>query len=187
MSVKAGCHASSQVQRCLKNEHSLLRKVTADAISMKDIAKLDPKNYTKLYLNGEYVAAKSTDTYSLKNPKDNSLVVENIPIAGAEDVEAAVKYAEAAYRGEWGKFTALQRTECFHRLVALLEDQLIPVLTLDSLTSGNPTSLIPTREKNYIKNSLLYYAGWTDKQKGDYYPADDGMSSTKPSHPEIIP
>ena len=74
----------------------------------------------------------------------------------------------------WSKFTAVQRTECLLKLVGLLEEQLIPILTLDSLTGGNPVSLIPTREKNYIKNGIIYYAGWTDKQKGDYFPADDG-------------
>ena len=126
---------------------------------MKEQTKLDPTKFTKLYLNGEYVAAKSTEIYSLKNPKDNSLVVDNVPIAGAEDVEAAVTYAEAAYRGEWSKFTALQRTECFHRLAALLEEDLIPILTLDSLTAGHPVSIIPTREKTYIKNCILYYSG----------------------------
>jgi len=141
---------------------------------MGDIGQLDPKTFTKLYLNGEYVAAKSKETFSLKNPKDNTIVVTEVPIAGPEDVELAVKYAEEAYNGPWSKFTALQRTECFYRLVTLIEEQLIPIFTLDSLTSGNPVSLIPTREKKYIKELLLYYAGWTDKQKGDYYPADDG-------------
>ena len=135
---------------------------------------LDPRKYTQIYLNGEYVDSKSKETFSLKNPKDNSIAVEGIPSSGPEDVELAVKYAEEAYNGPWSKFTALQRTECFHRLGALLEEQLIPILTLDSLTSGNPVSLIPTREKTYIKNCILYYSGWTDKQKGDYFPADDG-------------
>lgn len=137
-------------------------------------SKLDPKTFTKLYLNGEYVAAKSKETYSLKNPKDNSVVLEGIPIAGSEDVDLAVKYAQAAYDGPWRTFSAIQRTECFNRLAALMEEQLIPILSLDSLTSGNPVSIIPTREKTYIKNAILYYAGWTDKQKGDYLPADDG-------------
>lgn len=136
--------------------------------------KLDPTQYTKLYLNGEYVASKSQETYSLRNPKDNSLVVANLPLAGPEDVDAAVKYAEDAFHGPWSKFTAAQRSECFHRLASLLEDHLVPILSLDSLTSGNPVSIIPTREKNYIKNCILYYAGWTDKQRGDYFPADDG-------------
>ncbi|TVY57312.1 Aldehyde dehydrogenase, cytosolic 1 [Lachnellula cervina] len=136
---------------------------------------LDPKDYTKLFLNGQYVAATNKETYSLKNPKDNTIAVENVPIAGPEDVEAAVKYAEEAFHGPWSRFTAMQRTECFLRLASLLDEELLPILTLDSKTSGIPVSLAPIREKNYIKNCVLYYAGWTDKQKGDYFPADDGF------------
>ena len=139
-------------------------------------AKLNPQSFTKIYLNGEYVESKSKDTFSLKNPKDGSVVVEGLPKCGQEDVDLAVKYAEEAYNGPWSKFTALQRTECFHKLAALMEDQLLDILTLDSYTGGNPVSLIPTREKNYIKNCILYYSGWTDKLRGDYFPADDGTS-----------
>ncbi|OQV09037.1 hypothetical protein CLAIMM_13219 [Cladophialophora immunda] len=138
-------------------------------------AVLNPKDYTRLYLNGQYVAAKGKETYSLQNPKDNTVVVDNIPIAGPEDIEAAVKYAEEAFNGPWSRFSAIQRTECLFKLATLIEDELMPILTLDSLTSGIPISLAPVRERNYIKNCLLYYAGWTDKQKGDYYPADDGF------------
>lgn len=134
----------------------------------------DPKSYTKLYLNGQYVEAQSKETYSLKNPKDNTVVADKIPIAGPADVEAAVKYAEEAFRGPWSRFTSIQRTECFLKLASLLEEELTPILTLDSLTSGIPVSLAPVRERNYIRNCILYYAGWTDKQKGDYFPADDG-------------
>lgn len=138
---------------------------------------LDPSAFSqKLYLNGEFVPAKASAVYSLLNPKDNSLVVENIAIAGREDIDDAVRYAEEAFRGPWSTFTAIQRTECFHRLAALIEEHIVPILTLDSLTSGNPTSIIPTRERTYIKNCVLYYAGWTDKFKGDYLPADDGKS-----------
>jgi acyl-CoA reductase-like NAD-dependent aldehyde dehydrogenase len=135
---------------------------------------LDPARYDKLYLNGQFVTAQSRETYSLKNPKDNSVVTENVPIAGAADVEMAVAHAEAAFSGPWSKFTAAQRTECLLKLASLLDEELTPILTLDSLTSGVPVSLAPIRERNYIRNCVLYYAGWTDKQKGDYFPADDG-------------
>ncbi|CEJ94346.1 Putative Aldehyde dehydrogenase mitochondrial [[Torrubiella] hemipterigena] len=138
-------------------------------------AALDPKGFNKLYLNGEYVAAKGTETYALRNPKDNSTVTADVPIASAEDVDAAVAFAEAAFRGPWSKFTAVQRTECLLKLASLLDDELTPILTLDSQTSGIPVSLAPVRERTYIKNCLVYYAGWTDKQKGDYFPADDGF------------
>ncbi|EXJ84878.1 hypothetical protein A1O3_05553 [Capronia epimyces CBS 606.96] len=138
-------------------------------------AGLDPRIYNKLYLNGQYVDAQSTETYSLKNPKDNTVVADKIPIAGPADVEAAVKYAEEAFHGPWSQFTAIQRTECMLKLASLLDEELIPILTLDSLTSGIPVSLAPVRERNYIRNCVLYYAGWTDKQKGDYFPPDDGF------------
>lgn len=138
---------------------------------------LDPEAYHKLYLNGQYVLAQSNETYSLKNPKNNSVVSDVVPIAGAADVEAAVKYAEAAFHGPWSKFTAIQRTECFLKLASLLDEELTPILTLDSLTSGIPVSLAPIRERNYIRNCVLYYAGWTDKQKGDYFPDDDGKQA----------
>jgi len=135
---------------------------------------MDPKDYTKLFLNGQYVVAKNQETYSLKNPKDNTVVVDKIPVAGPADVDAAVKYAEEAFHGPWSRFTAFQRTECLLKLASLLEEELMPILTLDSLTSGIPVSLAPVRERNYIRNCVLYYAGWTDKQRGDYFPADDG-------------
>jgi aldehyde dehydrogenase (NAD+)/retinal dehydrogenase len=135
---------------------------------------LDPKGYTKLYLNGQYVTAQSKETYSLKNPKNNAIVTDNVPIAGASDIDLAVKYAEEAFRGPWSTFTAVQRTECLLKLVSLLDEELTQILILDSLTSGIPVSLAPVRERNYIRNCVMYYAGWTDKQKGDYYPADDG-------------
>ena len=143
---------------------------------MANSSALDPTKLTKLYLNGEYVNSKLKETFSVRNPKDNSIVAQNVPIAGPEDVALAVKYAEEAFIGPWAKFTAAERTQCFHKLAALIDEQLIDILTLDSLTSGNPVSTIPTREKNYIKNAVLYYSGFADKQKGDYLPPDDGES-----------
>lgn len=113
--------------------------------------------FTKLYINGEYVPSRSSRKLFLRNPKDDTLVCENVPIAGADDVDRAVEVAEKAFEGPWSKFSAIQRTECFLRLIALLEEHLVDIMTLDSLTTGNPVSLIPTREKNYVKNCLLYY------------------------------
>lgn len=129
----------------------------------------------KHYINGEYVAAKGKETYTLYNPKDGTVVVKQLAIAGDEDVEAAVVAAESAYTGPWSEFTAAQRTACLNKAADILEDRLADILTLDSLTTGNPVSLIPTREKVAIVGVLRYYAGWTDKQKGDYFPADDGF------------
>ena len=110
----------------------------------------------------------------IKSNSDNSLVVDGIPHAGEEDIDIAVKSAEEALQGPWATFTAIQRTECFVKLGQLLEDRLFSILRLDSLSSGNPTSFAHNRDKRYIINTVKYYAGWTDKFKGEYLPADDG-------------
>lgn len=137
---------------------------------------VDVKKYAgKHFIDGQYVDSVGKETYTLYNPKDGSTVIEDVAIAGAEDVDAAVEVAEKAYNGSWSTFSGMQRSECLRKLADLLETRLEAILTLDSLTTGNPVSIIPTREKNYIKNCLLYYAGWTDKQRGDYFPADDGF------------
>ncbi|CAG8015586.1 unnamed protein product [Penicillium olsonii] len=134
-----------------------------------------PISFNKMYINGAYAVSNSSDSFSLLNPKDNTLVADQIPIADHVDVDIAVAAAEAAFKGPWANFSASERSACFYRLVDLLENELSDILHLDSLTTGNPVSLIPTRERNYIRNCLLYYAGWTDKQRGDYFPDDDGF------------
>jgi hypothetical protein len=56
--------------------------------------------------------------------------VEGIPTCGAEDIELAVQHTEVAFE-EYSKFPAMQHTECFHRLSAPVDEQLIDMLTLD--------------------------------------------------------
>ncbi|KAG7051069.1 aldehyde dehydrogenase [Colletotrichum scovillei] len=133
------------------------------------------ESYDKLFINGEYVAAKSTKTLELRNPTENSLVTNKVPVAGEKDVDIAVSYAEEAFNGPWSQFSASQRSACLRKLADLLETKTEPILKLDSLSVGHPVSLTPKRENGYIKACLLYYAGWTDKQRGDYFPADDGF------------
>ncbi|KAK1462252.1 aldehyde dehydrogenase [Colletotrichum melonis] len=133
------------------------------------------ESYDKLFINGEYVTAKSTKTLELRNPTNNSLVTNKVPVAGEKDVDIAVSHAEEAFNGPWSQFSASQRSACLRKLADLLETKTGSILKLDSLSVGHPVSLTPKRENGYIKACLLYYAGWTDKQRGDYFPADDGF------------
>ncbi|KAK0378852.1 aldehyde dehydrogenase [Colletotrichum limetticola] len=133
------------------------------------------ESYDKLFINGEYVTAKSTKTLELRNPTNNSLVTNKVPVAGEKDVNIAVSHAEEAFNGPWSQFSASQRSACLRKLADLLETKTESILKLDSLSVGHPVSLTPQRENGYIKACLLYYAGWTDKQRGDYFPADDGF------------
>ena len=111
----------------------------------------------QLYLNGEYVDAKNKATFTVRNPKDGSVVAEDVPIAGNEDVDLAVQYAQAAFNGPWSKFTAAQRSACMLKICDLLDEKVEDILRLDSMTMGNPVSLIPTREKGYIQTCFRYF------------------------------
>lgn len=114
---------------------------------------------TNLYINGTYTPTKSGKTYKLYNPTNDTIISENIPIADEKDVDTAVEAAENAFNGPWSEFSGAQRSACLRKLADLLEedDRLIKALTLDALSTGNPVSIIPTREKTYILGHLLYY------------------------------
>ncbi|OAL22863.1 hypothetical protein AYO22_06771 [Fonsecaea multimorphosa] len=134
-----------------------------------------PTELTKFYINGEYVKPSTDEVFTVRNPKDDTVVSDRVPVGAQEDVDAAVRHAEAAFRGEWSTFTSAERARCLYRLSEILDEHLGDLLRLDTLTGGHPVSLIPTREKNYIVNGLRYMSGWCDKFKGDYFPDDDGF------------
>ncbi len=129
------------------------------ASTMSDLPIPSAKDLTKLYINGSYILPKSGETYKLYNPTDASIISDQIPIAGPEDVDAAVTGAEEAFTGPWSEFSGAQRSACLRKLAQLLDenDRLIQILTLDALSTGNPVSIIPTREKGYIMGQLNYY------------------------------
>ena|SRR5271154_6422339 len=82
------------------------------------------------YLTGDDASAISQETYVLRNPNDGSIEADQEPIAGSEDVDAAVKYAEEAFNRPWSKFSAMQRTTCFYKLIELLENRFVEIPTL---------------------------------------------------------
>ena len=79
----------------------------------------------KLYKNligGEWVAAKTGKTFLNVNPADNNDVVGEFQSSGADDVDAAVKAAEAAYK-TWRLVPAPKRAEILYRTGQLLEQR----------------------------------------------------------------
>jgi aldehyde dehydrogenase (NAD+) len=91
----------------------------------------------KLYIDNQYVAAKSDKTLSVYNPKDNSLVADDVPVAGQADVDAAVEAAERAFPA-WKKFTAAARRDVLYKFAALLEQHTEALAELTRITLGAP-------------------------------------------------
>jgi aldehyde dehydrogenase (NAD+) len=58
------------------------------------------------------VDAKSSETFSVYNPSDDTLVSDKIQSAGEADVDAAVEAAKVAFKGPWGSMPATERAQC---------------------------------------------------------------------------
>ena len=80
------------------------------------------KDY-QLLINGEWVASKSGETLERRYPA-NTDVVATFPTATAEDVDAAIAAARAAFdSGGWAKAPARQRADVLRKTAQKIRDE----------------------------------------------------------------
>lgn len=127
-----------------------------------------------LFINNEYVAAKSTQTLSVYNPKDNSLVSDRVPVAGPEDVDAAVAAAEAAFPA-WKAIPAVERRNLMMKFAMLVEQHMKALAELTRVTLGAPYEAFGKFEVRLCAECFRYNAGWIDKFAGEAHPQEDGF------------
>ncbi|KAH7021888.1 aldehyde dehydrogenase domain-containing protein [Ilyonectria destructans] len=138
---------------------------------------------TKLFINNEYVDAKSGKTFTVYNASDNSVITDKIHAAGAVDVDAAVNAAEAAFKkGPWAKFTPAQRAKCMNKFADLVEQHATELAEWESLSMGQPTAL-SVGVTTIIAQLYRYYASLAGKVPGEQLPADDGVYKIVSHHP----
>lgn len=125
-----------------------------------------PADLTKFFINGKYVNPSTNEVFTVRNPKDDTIISDKVPAAGPDDVDTAVEYAEAAFYGEWSRFSGAQRSRCLHKLADLLEEPLEEILKLDALVGGNPVSIIRTQERDYILGGLRYIGKFQKSRQG---------------------
>lgn len=111
-------------------ENSSHSEVSPFEFSAKNLPK-------KLFINNNYVAAKSTEKLHVYNPKDNSLVADDVPLAGQADVDAAVEAAEQAFLN-WRQMTAISRRDIMLKFAALIEKHNVALSELTRITLGAP-------------------------------------------------
>lgn len=115
--------------------------------------------------------SKSKDTFEVKNPVDDSVVVSDVQAAGEEDVDLAVDAAAKAFKGEWSKFTGAQRQKCMLKFADLLDQHTEEIAKLETLAMGMPIGV----SKQFVAGPAgiwRYYAGWCDKIAGEMHPED---------------
>src|SRR5687768_7192414 len=74
------------------------------------------------FIGGEWVDARSGRTFENLNPADRTEILGNFARSGADDVDAAVSAAAAAYP-EWMSTPAPERADYLLRVALLLEER----------------------------------------------------------------
>jgi aldehyde dehydrogenase (NAD+) len=96
---------------------------------------------TRLFINNEFVDAKSKETLTVYNPIDDSLISDKIAAAGEADVDAAVAAASAAFKGDWGKKDPTDRARAMRKFADLIRAKAEDIASLDTRAMGSAISL----------------------------------------------
>ena len=76
----------------------------------------------KNWIGGEWVDARSGETFTSTNPADPSDVLGEFPKSTAEDVNAAVEAADKAFK-DWSRTPAPKRGEILYRVAELIRER----------------------------------------------------------------
>ena len=124
-----------------------------------------------MLIDGEWVAAGDGAIFDSVNPTTGK-IWSCIPEATAEDVDRAVRAADAAlYQGPWGKMTATERGRCLRRLGDLLAEHSEQLGAVETIDTGKMFKETRWQAK-YIAEYLHFYAGAADKVSGETLPID---------------
>lgn len=96
------------------------------------------KNLPKqIFINNEYVESKSSKKLTLHNPKDGSLIANDVSLAGEQDVDAAVAAAEKAFPA-WKKTAPSERRNIMNKFAELIEKNSLAIAELSRISLGAP-------------------------------------------------
>jgi betaine-aldehyde dehydrogenase len=126
----------------------------------------------RLYINGEFVAPRSTATLDVVDPSTTQ-VIGRSPDAAADDVDRAVRAARAAFEdGPWKDATAQDRGRVLLKLAEIVRARTGELAQLESRNTGKP---IVEAEFDIadVATCFEYYGGLATKIHGDVIPVPD--------------
>ncbi|KIX93910.1 uncharacterized protein Z520_10247 [Fonsecaea multimorphosa CBS 102226] len=128
----------------------------------------------QLFINNRYVDSKHYEKLQLYNPKDGSLVADDVPLAADQDVDLAVAAAEAAFP-QWKITTPSARRDMMLKLANLIVEHGAALAELTRITLGAPMHVFGEWEIRRTAEAFRYFAGWTDKISGQSFSNEDGF------------
>src|SRR6202140_4434984 len=145
----------------------------------------------QMYINGEWVASKSTKTFPVYDPSTEEVIAQ-VPDAGADDVNRAVAAAKAAFeQGPGASTTAQERGRVLFRPAEKIRANQPALAELECRNTGKP---IVEAEYDITDAATCfeYYGGLATKVLGYVNPVPDNAMSLSLKEPvgvagQIIP
>ena len=134
----------------------------------------------QLFINGEFVDAKSGETFATINPATEETIT-NVASAGADDVDAAVKAARAQMEpcSEWQKMKPRDRGKVLFRIAEMLTGRADEIGKIETIDNGKPIFESQFVDTPAAAECLYYFAGWSGKITGETIPiADNAFTYT---------
>jgi aldehyde dehydrogenase (NAD+) len=119
-----------------------------------------------LFINNEFVPAKSGATLESINPYDET-VIAKVSAGSEEDIDVAVVAARAAFKSSsWRDISAAERGQLLWKLGDLCEKNAHILATVDAWDNGKPYQQAMDEDVAETISVFRYYAGWADKVYG---------------------
>ncbi|MDQ1644432.1 MAG: aldehyde dehydrogenase [Cryptosporangiaceae bacterium] len=130
----------------------------------------------QLLVNGGWRSALAEETWTHTHPATGE-EVGAFPVAGAEDVDLAVRAARRAFgEGPWPRARAKDRIRVLRRAADLIRENGDELLRLQALDNSIPLSfgLNYAMSPEFVADVFDHHAGWIDKLGGETLPAFQG-------------
>ncbi|WP_326542740.1 aldehyde dehydrogenase family protein [Pseudorhodoferax sp.] len=124
-----------------------------------------------LFYGGAWHEPRSGRYADTLNPAYNEAITQ-APVAGADDVDAAVRAADAAFPA-WARVLPVERGHLLRQAAAVLREQAWPLAQLDALNNGNPVSIL-AHDAAFAAQGIEYFAGLATEVKGETLPMGEG-------------
>jgi aldehyde dehydrogenase (NAD+) len=124
----------------------------------------DPKIKPRyeLFIGGKFVEPRSGKYFDSINPATEK-VLSSIPMAGAEDVNAACESAAHAYDSVWRRMPGRERGKYIYRIARLIQDRAREFAVAETMDGGKPIKESRDFDVPMAAAHFFYHAGWADK------------------------
>jgi aldehyde dehydrogenase (NAD+) len=123
----------------------------------------------RLLIAGERADAADGRTFETIDPSTGQ-VIAAVAMAGAEDVDRAVRAGRDALEGKWGSLLPAKRGALLLALAELVDRHADELAELESLDTGKPVKLARIVDVAKTADHLRYFAGWPSKIEGRTIP-----------------